>query len=218
MRKTSSPTYGKYIVTVSPEEEVFLQGIASDRADAKRSERKTVSVKSKYEFALMAVVSEYLVAKELGMLFDPSHFRGHGDGHKRDLWRGPVSVSVKTRGSHLPADFIFPPGQHPGEFPDDWGVVGRWMGPHWHPYSRLELVGYFSYYDWNEHKTTENMTNYRTGEVAPREMYKEVHLRPIEELIYDLERVPDEAIRAIQDYGYERYFGHWYRSGGYPVL
>lgn len=218
MRKTSSPIYGRYIATVSPEEEIFLQGIASDRADTKKSNKKTVSNKSNYEFALMAVVSEYVAARELGMLFDPTHFKGRGDGHKKDLWRGPVTASLKSRGGHLPADFIFPPGQNPGEFPDDYGIVGRWRGPDWHPYRSLELVGYFSSFDWEEHKVIEDMTNYRTGEVAPREMYKESNLRPMEELIYDLERVNDEAIRAIQDYGYERYFGHWYRCGRYPVL
>lgn len=209
---------GLYIACTSPEEDIFLQGIASDRADNKKSERLTVSGKSKYSLALQAIASEYLVARSLGLLFDPSHFRGRGDGHRRDLWRGPVTVSLKTRGPHLPSDFIFPPGQNPGEFPDDYGIVGRWVGPRDHPYSRLELVGYFTSFDWEEDKGIINLTNYRTGVTEPRDYYPAGKLRPLDELIYDLEKVTDAKIRAIQDRGYEWYFGHWYRSGRYPVL
>lgn len=194
--------------------------MASDRADTKTSNRLTVSNFSFYTSGLQALTSEYLVARELGLLFDPQHYAGRGDGHKRDLWRGPVTASLKTRGSHLPGDFLFVPGQEPDEFPDDYGIVGRWCGPDWHPYRSLEIIGYFSYFDWVEdHEIiTLPSRSLKPGDSGVRTGFREGNLRPIEELIYDLERVPDEKIRAIQNYGYKRYFGDWYRSGRYPVL
>lgn len=196
--------------------------MAADRAEAKSSTNRTVSKFDPFTTSLQGIASEYLIARELGMLFDPTHFSGRGDGHKKDLWRGegkhgPVTASLKTRGSHLPSDFLFPPKQTPDEFPDDYGIVGRWLN---RDYNALEIVGYFSYFDWiDKHETIVlPNTHLKPGDNGVRIGYRGENLRPIEEMIYDLERVPDAKIRAIQDYGYQRYFGHWYRNGGYPVL
>jgi hypothetical protein len=167
-----------------------------------------------------------MLARELGMLFDPESFVG-GDGHSKDLWRGPVTASLKTRHSHLPSDFLFPDGQnptvkrletgstshHPGEFPDDYGIVGRWT----QPYVELEVVGYFSYFDWLKHNEWIEVTGVPPGKNNIRQGYREHNLRPIEELVFEIDMVPDEEISFVQSYGYVRYFGDWFRSGRYPI-
>lgn len=205
------------IVSLDPEEQIIVQGIASDRAAKKKDYRDKVSYFSPYEVSLISVASEYLVGRALGMLFDPSHYAG-GDGHKRDLWRGPVTASLKTRGFTQPSHFIFPPNQDPGEFPDDYGIVGRWVGPRSNPYSTLELVGYFSYFDWLDHHEWIEMPWVKPGTTNKRRAYCQEHLRDINELVYDLERVKDETVLAVQKYGFKRCVGDWYRSGGDSVL
>lgn len=178
----------------------------------KKDNRRTVSRMSPYETALMGISSEYLMARTLGCHFDPRSFKG-GDGHRKDLWRGFVTLSVKTRHAHLPSDFLFPPGQEPKGFPDDYGVVGRWTKP----YVELDVVGFFDRADWQQNFTTIKATGVPEGRNPYRTGYPAECLRPIEELLFELDMVEDEKIRAIQDKGYLRHFGDWYRSRGDSV-
>jgi hypothetical protein len=189
------------LVRVSPEEEVLMQILAHRRAETKKDSRLTVSRMTPYTSALMGITGEYLIARTLGMLFNPDSFKG-GDGHRRDLWRGEITASVKTRGRHLPADFLFPPGQHPGTFPDDYGVVGRWIIP----YRVLDIVGFFDRLDWKMHHTTLTTKGVKPGTSPYRDGYPEQYLRNIDELIVELEMTEDEEVRTVQNHGYFEYF------------
>jgi hypothetical protein len=169
---------------------------------------------SEREVTFMGIAGELLVAKALDMHFNPFNHRG-GDGHRRDLWRGPVTVSVKTRGKGLPAHFMFPPHQQPKGFPDDYGVVGVWQ----RPYTVLDIRGYFSWLDFDRHhevltvgknKMSETHGNNRIG-------MHERHLRPIQELILEMDMVPDETFPLTEAGGYLGYLRNRQRSTGSGV-
>ncbi len=201
------------LVKLQPEEEILMQMLAADRVDAGKRERKISKYMTPYTVCLMGISGEYLIAKTLGMFFDPTTHRG-GDGHRRDLWRGDVTVSVKTKSKHLPADFLFVPSQHPGQFPDDYGVVGRWVCP----YTVIDIVGFFDALDWRMYHEPIAVRGGPKNESPLRDGYAERHLRDIEELIYEIDMVEDATFSAVQDYGYFECIRDWHRRGRCPVL
>lgn len=158
---------------------------------------------SEERITYMGIAGEFAAAKALGCAFDPFPRRG-GDGHRRDLWKGGVTISVKTRHAYLDPDFICPPGQIPKQFHDDYGVVGRWI----QEYDLLDLEGYFTREDYIEHGAF----------IAPSPSAAELRygldhrfFRPMEELVRILDAIHDETVPTFEAYGQladQRYGNH----------
>ena len=140
----------------------------------------------------MGIAAEILAARELGCWCDPFPYKG-GDCHQGDLWKGEVSISLKSRGPFVDPDFLCPPGQVPEHFVDDYGVVARWVKR----YSLLRLEGYFNRDDWAQHKTlihpSKNNPQLRPG--IPHTV-----LRPIEELKEILDAIPTTTVPSLAAY------------------
>jgi hypothetical protein len=189
------------IIELTQAELDFVKDMAERRA-ALGKQSKRVSRMSDEEVSFMGIAGEFAAAKGLRCSFNPFPHRG-GDGHKGDLTRGPYTISLKTRARHLPADFLFPTRQDPGTFPDDFGVVGRWLDRYW----RLELVGWFSQAMYPTYKESITVGGTRSGTSETRNGFPHRYLlTDIERLKERLDAVEDETVSAMEKEGYIRYF------------
>lgn len=197
------------IVELAQDELDYIQELTDRRCSIGKKSRR-VSRYSEQEITFMGIAGEWAAAKGLGCLFNPFEHRG-GDGHKGDLTRGPYTISLKTRAQHLPADFLFPPRQDPCGFPDDYGVVARWLDRYW----KLELVGFFTRAEWMIGHRAITVGGTRSGHPEQRNGYPEHLLRPITELKERLDEINDAEVSTAQKQGYLRYFrDRDYRRGG----
>lgn len=161
---------------------------------------KRVSNHGDSRIAEMGIAGEMATAKLLGCLFNPFPHRG-GDGHKGDLWRNGTTISVKTRHQHLPAHILFPPNQIPSRWHDDFYVIGLWD----QPYRVLDVVGYATRMDMEQHVTQLPVSGTRSGLVEQRTGFPEWRLRPIDSLISYLTEIEDEEVSTAQTQGYVGY-------------
>lgn len=98
--------------------------------------------------------------------------------------------------------------------------MGKWCGPRTAPYTKLELIGYFTADDWEAHHTSIEIPSQSLNSKSTtpyRRAYLAQDLRPLDQFLYEIESEPDEAIHAVQTYGYLRSLGEWFRSGGDTV-
>lgn len=189
------------IVELTQDELDYIQELTDRRCSIGKKSRR-VSRYSEQEITFMGIAGEWAAAKGLGCLFNPFEFRG-GDGHKGDLTRGPITLSLKTRAKHLPADFLFPTHQDPGIFPDDYGVVARWLERYW----KLELVGWFSQAMYPTYKESIQVGGTRSGQPEYRNGFPERYLiHDIDRLKARFDEIKDETVSAAQEAGYIRYF------------
>lgn len=197
------------IVELTQDELDFVKE-QTEKRSALGKQSKRVSRMSDEEISFMGIAGEFAAAKGLGCLFNPFPHLG-GDGHRGDLWKGPVTLSLKTRAKHLPADFLFPTNQDPGTFPDDYGVVGRWLERYW----KLELVGWFSKAMYPTYKQSITVGGTRSGTPEVRNGF------PHDYLIHDMNRlkerldaINDPEVLTQQEEGCVRYFRHRDHRGG----
>jgi len=191
---------------LTKEEQAFIREQAEIRVMAKKWNTKQVSRYSNLRVVEMGIAGEFAMAKALGCMFDPWLHMGRGDGHRRDLWRGDITLSVKTRHGDLRPDFLYPPKQQPETFHDDYGVVGLWV----EPYSVLELVGYLPKEAMNAYVIEIPVSGSKSGRTELRNGIPAYRFRPIDRLVEILEQVTDEEVHTAQTQGYIRYF----RNGG----
>lgn len=197
------------IVSLNKAEQAFVREMAEVRCMFKKSSKR-VSNHSDLRVVTMGIAGEMAMAKGLGCMFNPCTHRG-GDGHRRDLWRGDVTLSVKTRHKHLPAHFLYPTGQVPKSFHDDYAVIGKWIVP----YSTLDIIGYCTKEDMNRYVTTIAVSGTRSGQPELRVGVPFFRFRDIGPLIDRLQEIEDEKVHLAQTQGYERY--QWCGNSGRGV-
>ena len=200
METSHQKVWTSLIVELTQPELDYIQDL-TDRRCSIGKKSKRVSRYSEHEITFMGIAGEWAAAKGLGCLFNPFEHRG-GDGHKGDLTRGDVTLSLKTRARHLPADFLFPTHQDPGTFPDNFGVVARWLDRYW----KLQLVGYFSRESYGYLKESIQVGGTRSGKPEQRNGVRECHLSDIQELKERLDEIKDAEVSTAQKQGYLRYF------------
>ena len=197
------------IVTLTQDELDFVQSMVDARmALGKKSKR--VSKMAEDRIVFMGIAGELACAKGLECTFDPLPHRG-GDGHTGDLRRGNISIGIKTRHRHLPPDFLFPTGQVPHGFPDDYGVVGRWL----ENYHTLQIMGWFNKIAFAENATHIIVSGSRSGRIETRWGYPGSFLNTnISTLKEKLNGIEDAEVCALQSQGCQRYFRDRQRRRG----
>jgi hypothetical protein len=200
------------IARLTQEELDYIDQMVCDRI-AIKTHNKRVSNMSDHRVLFMGLAGELAAAKALGCLCDLTAYVG-GDRHVGDLRRGPYTIELKTRHKHLPADFMFPYGQDPIRFPNDFGLLGRWEVD----YSVLELIGWFSAEDYTTKKQTIEVSGVREGVPTQRWGMVYGNLRPMSGLVRILNEVEAETLHTPETQGRHRSIGNGSSSGGSGVL
>ena len=196
------------ITRLTQEELDYVDLMVRDRL-AIKTQNKRVSFHNDHKILFMGLAGEVAAAKALGCRCDLEAYVG-GDRHRGDLIRGPYSIELKTRHRHLPPDFLFPYRQDPIEFPNSFGLVGRWEVD----YSVLELVGWFSKEDYPLWKGVFTVPGVREGLPTERTGVAHHHLRPMSGLVRILNEVEAETLYTGQTQGHVGGVGHGNDRGG----
>lgn len=186
------------------------EALAIARAKLKKKD-KAISNRSSIRVSYEGILSEILFGDALGLEYNVKPHRG-GDGHRKDLWSGDVTIGAKFR-NYEPAGYILMPHQGK-DFNDDIGICALTVE---HDIDNgMDILGFFTKDDWVKKKTDIWLRpNKKLSQQTGREDDgRRIGIKPAD--LRDI-RYLHEEIQTIQESRLIRGLRDWARSGGCQV-